>query len=168
MSKGHEYNKRARAALKRQTLCKHGLRVCSECVNISDAARRMSDVINLFISSNGIWELRTKWLAFRLETGENDGALYDTKKQAVQHVTDEKYFAFFCFRNAMAGANPRDCQLWLEVHRMAYEHGNKLYDPDDIAGGKDMIMSTTGYDRMRGTAQEMHPDLLKVWRESDG
>lgn len=89
-------------------------------------------------------------MAFRLQDGTSDGNLYDTKKDAIRHVGDYKYWAFFCFRNALGGANPKDCQLFLDMHRHAYENNGQLTDPDDIHGGPDTIIPTRQYDAIFG------------------
>lgn len=128
--------------------CKHGLVICSECVRITDAARRMSDIVNAMITFHGPFEIASKFMSFRLTDGTSDGALYDTKREAVRHVSNEKYFAFFCFRSAMGGMSPKDAQIFLDVHRHAYDNGGHLADPDDMRGGRDMIVSTRGYDTM--------------------
>jgi hypothetical protein len=106
----------------------------------------MSDAINGRIVFHNPWELRTKWMRFRLQDGWTDGAVYDTKRDAVRHCSNEKYFAFFCFRNAMGGVEPYGCQIFLDVARYQYEIGAPLADPDDISGGSDNIISTFGYD----------------------
>lgn len=120
--------------------------VCSVCVQITDAAKKMSDQINGRITFLNPWELRDKWMAFRLQDGWSDGNVYDSKRDAVRHCTNEKYFAFFCFRNAMGGANPKDCQIFLDVARHQYDIGAPLADPEDMHGGPDNIVSTYGYD----------------------
>ena len=128
--------------------CRHNLVICSQCVRITDAAKRMSDMINGCITFYGAWEIRNKWMAFALQDGRSDGVLYDTKQAAVKHVSNENYYAFFCFRGALGGSNPKDCQLFLDINRHAYEHGNRLADPDDRTGGGDLIVSTHAYDVM--------------------
>lgn len=141
-----------------ETTCRHGLKVCSKCTIISDAARRMSDHINSRLTFSDPWEIRHCWMAFRLENGDTDGNLYDTKPDAIRHVSDYKYWAFFCFRNAMKGVNPFDCQVFLDLHRHAYVNGGQLTDPDAkhpdnprlLTGGQDFIVSTKGYDIITG------------------
>jgi hypothetical protein len=137
--------------------CQHGLVICSKCVVITDAARRMSDAINARITF-GSWEIRNCWMAFRLQDGSTDGNLYDTKADAIRHVSNYKYWAFFCFRNAMQGAKPFDCQIFLDLHRHAYENGGQLTDPDArhpnnpriMTGGSDLIIPTRQYDGFTG------------------
>jgi hypothetical protein len=129
--------------------CEHGLVICSRCVIITDAARRMSDTINGVMVENAshLWDIKNCYMAFRLQDGWCDNALYDTKLQAIQH-TDEKRFAYFCFRSAMGGANPKDCQIFLNINRHAASHGGHLANPDRADGGPDHIMKQSVYDRL--------------------
>lgn len=136
--------------------CKHGYAVCSQCVRITDAARRMSDQINGQIVFNNVWDLRTKWMRFALQDGWTDGVLYDTKRDAVRHCINEKYFCFFCFRNAMGGVEPFGCQIFLDVARHQYDIGNPLADPDDVRGGRDSIISVPGYDLWKGIPTDLN------------
>jgi hypothetical protein len=145
--------------------CKHGLAVCSECVRITDAARRMSDQINAHITFHGSWEIRNKWMRFKLQDGWTDGALYDTKLQAVRHCDNEKYYAFFCFRNALGGVTPKDCQIFLDVNRHQYDIGAPLADPDDVSGGKDNIVSTFGYDLWNQRPRELDQEMRRLMKE---
>jgi hypothetical protein len=115
----------------------------------------MADQINAVITFYGSWELRTKWMSFRLQDGTGDGALYDTKRDAVRHVSNENYYAFFCFRSAMGGVNAFDMQLFLDMHRHAYEGGNRLADPDDMTGGRDLIMSIKGHEQLAPAPVEL-------------
>jgi hypothetical protein len=127
-------------------LCAHGNKICSRCVVVTDAARRASDTINGMVVFHGSWDLRNSWMAFRLADGTSDGNLYDTKADAIRHVSNYKYYFFFCFRNSPGGSNPRDMQLWIDMHRHAYDHGGNLTDPDAKDGGPDMIVDTKFYD----------------------
>jgi hypothetical protein len=144
--------------------CKHNLVICSRCVIVTDSAKRMSDHINGMITAHAshLWDLKNSYMAFRLEDGWSDGALYDTKQDAIRH-TDHKKFAYFCFRNAMGGANPKDCQIFLNIHRHAYEHGGQLADPDRANGGPDHIMSTAVHDRLSNRSRLIAPKFRPNW-----
>jgi hypothetical protein len=128
----------------------HGLMVCSRCVVITDAARRMSDHINAYITFKGWDELINSWLAFRLDNGDTDGAMYPSKHEAVRHQSNPYHWAFFSFRNSPGGVTPKDCQIFLNLHRHVYDNGGRLPDPDDKHGGPDLILSNRGYDFMSG------------------
>jgi hypothetical protein len=123
--------------------CRHGLVVCSRCVIVTDAARRMSDQINARLVFTPHWEIHNCYMAFKLADGDTDGVLYESKQDAIRHCPDERWYAFFCFRSAMGGVNPKDCQIFLDVHRHAYSvPGGHLSDPD---GRPDLIISDYGY-----------------------
>jgi hypothetical protein len=146
------YRSKQLQRVKHEGLCKHNLKICSQCVIITDAARRMADIINERVAFTNSWEARNCWLAFRLDDGSSDKVLYDSKIDAIRHCSDEKYFAFWCFRNAPGGINARDAQIYLDLHRHAYDNGGHLADPDAKAGGPDIMVSTASYDHIRGRA----------------
>ena len=108
--------------------CRHGLRICSRCIVVTDPAKRISDTINLHITFNRAWEIHTKWIAFALADGSSDGALYDSFTDATSHQRYPERNAYMCFRSVMGGANPRDCQLWLEMERHAAEARLALHE----------------------------------------
>jgi hypothetical protein len=108
--------------------CVHGLRVCSRCVIVSDAAKRISDTINLHITFNHAWEIHSKWMAFRLADGTSDGVIYDSFTDATSHQPYPERCAYMCFRQVMGGANPRDAQLWLEMERNAADARLALHE----------------------------------------
>jgi hypothetical protein len=108
----------------------------------------MSDAINARITFSQPWEIRNCWMAFRLADGSHDGTLYDTKQDAVKHQSDENLCAYFCFRNALGGVSPKDCQIFLDLHRHLYDAGGRLADPDSPTGGPDLILSQKGYEHM--------------------
>lgn len=109
-------------------LCRHKLRVCSQCIIVSDPARRMSDTVNLHITCNNVWDLNDKWVAFRLQDGTSDGAVYDSKDHAIAHQPVPDRCCFFTFRNAMGGVTPKDMQIWLEMERNAQEARLALHE----------------------------------------
>jgi len=106
----------------------------------------MSDNINARLAFTPHWEIKDCWLAFRLEDGSSDGTLYDTRADALRFQLHPELCAYFCFRNALGGVNPHDCQLFMDMHREAYDHGMGLHDPD----APRLIISSYGYDRMSG------------------
>jgi hypothetical protein len=128
--------------------CRHNLEICSRCVVVTDAARRMSDAINLKIVSHTWEELVNGYMAFRLHDGTSDNVLYDSHAVAARH-TDSKRCGYFCFRSGMGGVNARDCQILLEVWRAAADAGIPMAEPD-AKRQPDLIISTWGYDVMSG------------------
>lgn len=135
----------------RNTKCKHGLVLCSRCVVVTDAARRMSDLVNLMITCKSWDELQNGYMAFRLDNGSSDGVLYDSKQTAAK-FTDDKRHAYFCFRQAMGGANARDCQIFLDLNRYAADNGVPMAEPY-AKKQSNLILSTAGYDFMVGRRQ---------------
>lgn len=111
-------------------LCKHRLKVCSKCVVVTDAAKRVSDTINGLVAFKLPEELAHTWCAFKLADGTTDGNLYYTKKEAVDHQLDEKLCMYIYMRRCLTGVNPRDMQLFLDMHRFAYEEGIPFHYPD--------------------------------------
>jgi hypothetical protein len=110
-------------------LCKHGNAVCSQCVVITDAAKRAADQINAFITFTPFEELRNGWMAFALADGANDGVVYPSREEAIRHQSNEKLYGYVSFRAMMGGANAKDMQLWLDVQRDAYDNSLNLHEP---------------------------------------
>jgi hypothetical protein len=124
-------------------LCKHGRRVCSDCIAVPDSAKRAYDIVRSYVTFVE-YETRVRsWVALRLEDGGSDGTLYDSKRDAIRHQASEQLCAYFSYRGAPNGfGNVRDAAVWLEFHRHAYSAGMRLVDPDDAHGGQDLIMPT--------------------------
>lgn len=127
-------------------LCRHGRRVCADCVVVTDAGRRAYDAVQVHVFATG-WDERIRsWVALKLADGSSDGVLYDSRGAACRHVPDQRYYAFFSYRNAPSGFSSRtDAQLYLDYHRMAYDQGalQALADPDDHRhGGRELVMPT--------------------------
>jgi len=120
--------------------------VCTKCVVITDAAKRMSDRVNLMLIAQP-WEiLKTSWMAFKLVDGDSDGVLYDTREDAVKHQLHENLCAYFFMRTALGGVPVRDCQLFLDLHRHVYDNGGRMAD----VKAPQVIMSTWGHDVLSG------------------
>jgi hypothetical protein len=128
--------------------CSHGLRICSRCIVPTDAAKRMSDTINLKVISHTWEELVNGYMAFRLSDGTSDNVLYDSHAVAARH-TDSKQHGYFCFRSGMAGVNAKDCEILLNVWRAAADAGIPMAEPD-VKRQPDLFISTWGYDVMSG------------------
>ena len=125
--------------------CRHGVLTigCHKCAIIEDAGRRMAETINLKVVCQPWDTICNGWMAFNLGDGTSDNVVYDTRKECVDHQVDERWFCYFFMRNAMGGAQPLDCQLFINTHRQAYEANRYFRDPQ-------IIMSTRGYDVMTG------------------
>jgi len=105
-----------------------------------DAAKRISDTVNdlcLRLS----WEERQKsWLAFRLSDGMWDGNVYDSRRAAVTHQSNEFYCMYLSLQESMSGMDTNAAYVVLMYYRMAYDAGFRLPDPDHRTGGKHMLM----------------------------
>jgi hypothetical protein len=120
---------------------RHGRVICSECVHVTDAAKRAYDSVRLHVHAAGFEERVRSWCAIRLEDGGSDGVLYASKQDAIRHQPNQFLCGYFSFRGAPNGlASYKDAAIWLAYHRHAYSRGFRLPDPDDRHGGPDLIM----------------------------
>jgi hypothetical protein len=110
--------------------CKHNRTICAECVKITDSAKRLSDAINLILSANDLDEVARSWIAVALMDGSTDYTLYPSRQLAINHQANEFHFTYLNLRNCLNGMSQKDAQLWLDVHRHAYDNGLRLSDPD--------------------------------------
>lgn len=117
---------------------------------VSDAAKRASDIINSYLAFVPWDEIKHKWVAIRLSDGGSDGTLYDSKRDAVRHQSDEFLCAYVSYRNMMQGCSPHEMQAFLDFNRKAYDSGFRLPDPDAQSGGPDLFQSVTDYDMQVG------------------
>ena len=107
----------------------------------TDAAKRVSDGVNLhMLASDAGWawdNVKGRFMAFRLENGATDGVLYDSKRDAVRHQSDE----MLCMYIKLHGGAMTVCEaeIMLKIHRQAYSNGFRLTDPDAKNGGRDII-----------------------------
>lgn len=123
----------------------HGMVACSRCIVIDDAARRMCAEVNLVIVGTPHDLLVRAWQAFRLDDGTTDHTLYPSRSSALSYQL--RPCGVFCYRNALGGLPLRDAAIWLAMQRAAYEADNIAWvDP----ASPDIIVSTAGYDHMRG------------------
>jgi hypothetical protein len=123
----------------------------------------MSDALNMYINGlrKHLWELRNKWMAFSLADGSSDGQLYDSKRDAVRHQSNEFQCAYISFRNLLGGATPHECVRVLNFTRDAYDAGFRLTDPDDIDGGPDVAPTAAQMDAQKGQVVAIiRPELL--------
>lgn len=125
--------------------CRHGNVVCSQCIVADDAAKRAWEQLGNIAAHTDWAERINAFVTIRLSDGHCDGVLYESKQAAVKHCKgNENFYAFFAFRTAPNGfASPRDAAVYLAYHRLAYDNGWRLPDPDDRSGGPDMILPTT-------------------------
>ena len=103
----------------------------------SDAAKRISDAATLAWVFRG-WDGSVgKWMAFKLEDGSTDHTVYDTKRDAILHVSNELNYAFFKLHPM--GMTVCEAEIMLQFTRDAVKRGFRLADPDKKNGGTDII-----------------------------
>jgi hypothetical protein len=123
---------------------RHQRKVCYDCAVVSDSAKRAYDIVNAYVAYIPHEQRIRSFIAIRLADGGSDGQLYDSKREAVRHQLDESHCAYFTYRDSPNGfANPKEAQVFLDWHRMAYDNGFRLADPDKKSGGDDLIMPLT-------------------------
>jgi hypothetical protein len=103
-----------------------------------DAAKKLADTVNSYAVAYPASQLAHMWLAIRLADGSYDGTIYQTRRDAVRHQSDEKLCAYISLANAPGGMTVRDAFEFLAYHRAAYDAGFRLPDPDDQNGGMDL------------------------------
>ena len=122
----------------------HTIQCKQKAFNHSDAAKRVSDNYNLHRVA-APYDSIGKWLAVALSDGHSDGVLYDTKRECILHQHhDEMWYAYICVNPT--SMTPCDAEIFLKVHRMMYEKGIRLADPDDVRGGREVIKRSTRED----------------------
>jgi hypothetical protein len=52
---------------------------------LKDAGARAADVLNLAVIANGV-QATGRWMAFALDDGRSDKAIYDTRADAIRHA----------------------------------------------------------------------------------
>lgn len=92
----------------------------------------MHDNVNLAIVFNDFETCRHGWMAFALADGNSDHVVYPTKQAAVDHQSNEFLYAYLHLGKIIGGMPLRDCQLWLDIHRHAYDSGMRLINPTDL------------------------------------
>lgn len=136
---------------------------CPHCKADYDAAKRIADALNVYLNGlrNHLWELRDKWMAFKLSDGTSDGQLYDSKRDAVRHQDNEFQCLYICFVNIMGGATAPEVVRVLNFTRDAYDAGFRLADPDDVNGGRDVAPTAARMDDARGDVIAIiRPELM--------
>lgn len=118
--------------------------------DLIESGKRAADALNKHLAANPFWQIRDRFVAIRLRDGWSDGVLYDTKPDAIRHQKgDERLYAYLSFRNLIGGADAREMAHVLQFHRMTYDAGFRLPDPDAVGGGPDVIPTTARMDAIR-------------------
>jgi len=133
--------------------CKHGLVICEKCVVITDAAKRVHDAIGIAITFHTIEEISRGWMAFALADGQTDHTIYPSKVEAIRHQSDEFRYMYVSLARCIGGMSAKDAQLFLDVHRQAYDGGMRLTDPDNaimMPQGREQLITRPTYESERG------------------
>jgi hypothetical protein len=93
----------------------------------SDAARRLSDAVNVHLLGQGT-AVAGRWIAARLSDGGSDGVLYDTKADAVRHQLHEQLCCYVMI--PLDGMSPRQAENYLRFNRQLYDAGMRITDPN--------------------------------------
>lgn len=117
-----------------------------ECIELMECGKRMHGTISQIMVDFHPWEIRHCWIAFTLQEGKWDGAVYDSLPAAKKH-TDEWTHCYYSFL-AMGGISARDCEIFIDFHRQAREISGSQKDPNRVP-----IMSFTGGDIFRSAQQ---------------
>lgn len=111
-------------------LCRHHRTLCAECIVITDAAKKMSEAVALAIIANPPEITAHGWMAFALADGSTDHAIYPSKQAAIDHQSNEFRYCYLNLAQCLGGMPVKDAQLWLDLHRQAYDNGLRLTDPN--------------------------------------
>lgn len=96
-----------------------------------DAAQRLCDAVNVHVDAIGS-EAFGKYVAVRLEDGRSvDGALYDTRRDAVRHTIDRAPWCFYVKVNP-GGIRPREAWVVLGYARQAKKNGVVFQNEEPI------------------------------------
>jgi hypothetical protein len=90
----------------------------------SSAGQRLADVYNLHGTAGAFG----RWIAARLSDGGTDGTVYDTRADAVRHQLWPEYCGYAQIRPYPMSAG--DGQDFLDFHRLAYDAGQRVTDPE--------------------------------------
>jgi hypothetical protein len=115
----------------------------------SDAAKRIFDTYTLHRLADPIGNLG-KWFACAIQDGRTDNALYDSKGDAVRHMSNEYYFAYV--QIVPSQMSVCDAELFLSGVRKSYDARKGLIDRDHPQGGRDLIPRLTIEDQRKQIA----------------
>jgi hypothetical protein len=89
----------------------------------SDAARRCADIVNLHVMAEGAG----RWCAIRLSDGGSDGAIYDSREQAISHQLRPEYCTYVLI--PPDGMDPKEAEALLGYWRALADGGVRDDDP---------------------------------------
>lgn len=121
-----------------------------------DAAKRMTDTINLHRVANEWEDIKTKYVAFKMSDGTSDDVLYDTYQDAYSHQSLPQTCIYISFMNLMGGAKLEEMYHVLQFNREAYDRGARMADPDKH---RELIMTSGQYDWRNRRIRAMRPHV---------
>jgi hypothetical protein len=85
---------------------------------LEDAAKRLSDTVSLhMMAAIDRLDPVNRWCAFKLEDGSSDGALYDSKDDAIRHQKgDTKQYCYL--KITPDGITVKDAKRFLRINRL--------------------------------------------------
>lgn len=108
----------------------------------TDAAKRVSDTYNLHLIGAGDLA-KGQWIAVALADGASDNVLYASRLAAVKHQHhNEQYCAYI--RIMPTQMTVCEAEAFLRMHRLAYDNGFRMTDPEAPGGGHDIVPRITG------------------------
>lgn len=112
----------------------------------TDAAKRVADAYNLHLLAGAGFARNPsvgQWLAVALADGASDGVLYETRAACVRHQHhNEQLYAFL--RVVPSSMTVCQAEAFLRMHRLAYDNGFRLTDPQAPGGGREIIPRLSG------------------------
>lgn len=118
---------------------------------LQEAAKRAHGIVQTLYAYRDWWnDLRWKWIAINLGTGDWDGTLYDNKRDAVKHQAREQHCAYIALRGlGPSGSSVHGMAIFLLHNRNLYRRGYRLPDPDDKYGGLDSPITAARNDFLK-------------------
>jgi hypothetical protein len=122
----------------------------------SDAAKRVSDTVNLHLSAAGRMAYG-QWIAVALADGASDNVLYASRRAAVSHQHHNEHYCAY-IRLLPHAMSVCEAEAFLRMHRLAYDAGFRLSDPEAPGGGHEIIP--------RLTSEEYHAQISALQRRT--
>lgn len=89
----------------------------------SDAARRASDIVNLHVIAGSVGQ----WCSIRLSDGGSDGAVYESREQAISHQLRPEYTTQVLI--PPDGMSPQEAEAVLKYWRALVDANVRDDDP---------------------------------------
>ena len=117
----------------------------------ADYAKRAADNLNVHVAAMTTggtgWAAIGKWVALKLSDGSSDHTLYENKRDAVRHQSDEFLCAYVPLQRAWYDVC--EMQTFMDVTRRAYDSGFRMADPDARSGGRQLLLPSGQRERLQ-------------------